>query len=82
MGEVPKDIKSIFADALEKESPKARAAYLDATCGDDADLRTKIETLLKAYEESDDVSNEPIVDLGLKPPDMTFSEKLGTVIGR
>ncbi|MCP4263788.1 MAG: protein kinase [Planctomycetes bacterium] len=82
MGEVSLDIKSIFADALEKESSEARAAYLDATCGDNADLRKKIEALLTAYEESDDISDDPIIDSGMKLENIILSEQVGTVIGR
>jgi serine/threonine protein kinase/Tol biopolymer transport system component len=82
MGEVSMDIKSIFADALEKESPEERTAYLDATCGKDTDLRRKVEALLVAYQKSDDVYDEPIIDSGIKLEDFTISEKAGMIIGR
>jgi len=82
MGEVSIDIKSIFADALEKESPEARAEYLDMTCGDDTDLRRKVEALLTAYEESDDVSDDPIIDSGMRLENITLSEQAGTIIDR
>ena len=38
----------IFCDALELASAAERAAYLDRACGDDADLRRRVERLLEA----------------------------------
>ena len=37
-------ILSIFADALECDSPEARAEYLAQACGDDSALRSQLET--------------------------------------
>jgi uncharacterized protein (TIGR03067 family) len=43
-------IKSVFLAALDKSSPEDRAAYLLETCGADAELRSRIEELLRAHE--------------------------------
>jgi eukaryotic-like serine/threonine-protein kinase len=43
-------LKSIFFEALERNDPAARAAYLDGACGDDAVLRRRVETLLAAHD--------------------------------
>jgi serine/threonine protein kinase/WD40 repeat protein len=40
--------ESIYFAALAKESPQERAAYLDAACGADVDLRRRVERLLQA----------------------------------
>jgi serine/threonine protein kinase/tetratricopeptide (TPR) repeat protein len=39
----------IFCDALELASSAERAAYLDRACGDDADLRRRVQRLLEAH---------------------------------
>ena len=82
MVQPPKDIKLIFAEALEKQTSGERAAYLDASCGNDAELLGKVEALLAAYEEADDVPDSPIIDLGLTMEDVTLAEQPGTIIGR
>ena len=41
--------------ALDREPGAERAAYLDAACGDRADLRTRVEALLAAHERADEV---------------------------
>jgi tetratricopeptide (TPR) repeat protein len=41
-------IKSVLAGALERTAAE-RAAFLDTACGDDADLRKEVESLLAAY---------------------------------
>ena len=41
-------IDEIFFAAMERESPEARAAYLDEVCGSDPDLRRRVERLLDA----------------------------------
>ena len=61
MDKEPKDIKLIFSEALEKKTAKEREAYLNKACGNDMTLRDKIEALLKAYDESDDVPEAPII---------------------
>ncbi len=43
--------EAIFFAALEKSTPAERAAYLDAACGDDRDLRHRVERLLAAHPQ-------------------------------
>jgi non-specific serine/threonine protein kinase/serine/threonine-protein kinase len=45
-------VKEIVAEALERE-PQGRQAYLDEACAEDAPLRVEVESLLRAYDESD-----------------------------
>ena len=43
--------ETIFHAALERPDPAGRAAYLDEACAGDADLRRRIEALLRAHDE-------------------------------
>jgi tRNA A-37 threonylcarbamoyl transferase component Bud32 len=43
--------EAIFFAALEKGTPEERAASLDAACGDDRDLRARVERLLAAHPQ-------------------------------
>ena len=44
------NLMTIFAEALERTDPAARAAYLDGACRDDAALRQRVEALLAAHD--------------------------------
>jgi serine/threonine protein kinase len=71
-------------DAAMDLPPEQRAAYLDQACGDDAALRQRIESLLKASESQCEFLDSPR-DLERGPtPQLTVppSEKPGDRIGR
>jgi tetratricopeptide (TPR) repeat protein/serine/threonine protein kinase len=42
----------VFCSAVELESPAERAAYLDGACGDDLNLRRRVERLLEAHAQA------------------------------
>jgi WD40 repeat protein len=46
--------RSIFFEALDKDTPAERSAYLDAVCGGDVALRQRVEALLHSHEEAGD----------------------------
>jgi serine/threonine protein kinase/tetratricopeptide (TPR) repeat protein len=46
------EMMSLFHGALERSSAEERAAYLDVACGQDAELRERIEALLRAHEQA------------------------------
>ena len=46
--------RSIFFEALDRDTPAERSAYLDAVCGGDAALRQRVEALLRSHEEAGD----------------------------
>jgi len=49
MGRYPSDkIKAVFLAALERRESDQRAAYLDGACGEDAEMRLRVEELLQA----------------------------------
>jgi hypothetical protein len=45
--------QSIFVEALDKEEPAERAAFLDRVCASDPALRQRIERLLQRHEQAD-----------------------------
>jgi WD40 repeat protein/tRNA A-37 threonylcarbamoyl transferase component Bud32 len=51
--------RSIFLNALDREGPADRAAYLDAACAGRPDLRQRIERLLQSHREEDTFLNVP-----------------------
>src|SRR5713226_8133516 len=48
----PSVVEDIFLAALEKGTPEERAAFLNATCKDDSDLRRRVERLLEAHPKA------------------------------
>ncbi|HYO63707.1 MAG TPA: serine/threonine-protein kinase [Pyrinomonadaceae bacterium] len=48
-----RQVDELFAAALER-APGERAAFLDAACGADADLRREVEALLRSDERAED----------------------------
>ena len=50
MPDANRNLMTVFAEALKRTDPAARAAYLDIACRDDAALRQRVEALLAAHE--------------------------------
>jgi eukaryotic-like serine/threonine-protein kinase len=44
--------RDLFVAALEKDGPAERAAYLAEACGQDADLRRRVERLLQLHDDA------------------------------
>ena len=55
--------QSVFAEALLRDTPEARTAYLNAACGTDTALRQRIEALLRAAENAGNFLEEPPTEL-------------------
>jgi serine/threonine protein kinase len=69
---------TIFAAALEKATADERTAYLAEACAGDEKLRRRVEALLKAHAESDDLLDPPKVStMDYRP----ITERPGTRIG-
>jgi WD40 repeat protein/serine/threonine protein kinase len=49
MPDADPDLMTVFAEALERTGPAARAAYLDSACAGNAALRQRVEALLAAH---------------------------------
>jgi len=67
-------IEAIFFAALEKPSAEERAAYLRGACGDDAEVRARIERMLAAQPQVAQFLNGGTID---QPP---ASERSGVLI--
>jgi eukaryotic-like serine/threonine-protein kinase len=74
-------IDEVFFAAMERESPEDRAAYLDAVCGSDAELRRRVERLLEAQPRVGDFLDSPAVGPTMNLPSPHEIEAPGTVIG-
>jgi serine/threonine protein kinase len=79
--------KEIFAEALRLSTPEERIAYLKNACGDDAQLRQRIEALLEAHEQASEFLNAPAPGVSSKTLLITtgmipVTEKPGDKIGR
>ena len=51
--------RDIFLEALEQHSLDERDSFLDRTCAGDAQLRSRVELLLKSHEEADNLLDHP-----------------------
>ena len=76
------DVKSIFAEALDKTDSQERAAYLDSVCGSDKVLREDVESLLISYEQVDGLLRSPELDTGITQDSPGMLEGSGIEIGR
>jgi serine/threonine protein kinase len=57
--------RDIFTAARALTDPPARSAYLDEACGGDAELRSRVEVLLRAHDRPDSLLDHTAV----APPD-------------
>jgi hypothetical protein len=46
------DVKALFFEALQKDSPTAMCEYLDSACGDNAEIREQIDKLIRAHQDA------------------------------
>jgi serine/threonine protein kinase/Flp pilus assembly protein TadD len=82
--------KEIFFEALDKNTPRERAAFLDGACGKNSALRAKVEALLADHFQEDSFMKKPAaaareepvktikLDVAINPND----EAVGQTIGR
>src|SRR5436190_22965997 len=78
--------QAVFAEALQRDTPEARTAYLDAACGADTVLRQRVEALLRAADSAGAFLEEPPTGLSAETDSTQvvtpLSEKPGDKIGR
>ena len=74
-------VESVFFAALEKETPEARAVYLDEACNGDANLRRCVERLLNAHPKADGLFQSQPPGLAATTAGPTIDERPGSVIG-
>src|SRR5262245_51263669 len=74
------DEQAIFAAALEQDADH-RAAFLDEACGTDADLRQRIDNLLKHHDQAGVFFEKPAGEILATAQMPAAAELPGTVIG-
>jgi serine/threonine protein kinase len=74
-------VEAIFFAALEKQTPAERLAYLDVVCGEDEDLRFRVQRLLNAQPQLGSFLQRPAAKLITSAEDASPAERPGTVIG-
>jgi serine/threonine protein kinase len=62
----PKRLQAVFLLAAEAAGPADQAAILDRECGPDAEMRQRVEALLRAYQGPGDTLDKP--PAGAPPP--------------
>src|SRR5438046_2409902 len=94
----PRRVKELFVAAVDLPDSGARIAFLESACGDDADLRHRVELLLRAHSDPASILDQPLVaEVPGSPGDVATGAQLpqpptidaasategpGTVIGR
>jgi WD40 repeat protein/serine/threonine protein kinase len=73
--------QSIFIEALEREDPAERAAFLDRACAADPALRQRVERLLRRHQQSGPFLEPPATDPAATVEEQPLAERPGTVIG-
>ena len=76
--------ESIFFAALEKETPEARAVYLDDACKGDANMRRYIERMLNSHPKLDGfLQQSPAPRVNEEPATIEplIEERPGSIIG-
>src|SRR5262245_38560727 len=81
MNDASPEMMSIFCGALERLAADERTAYLAAACGEDAELRERIEALLRAHEAAGGFLPARDTHLAATVDTPTVRERPGTVIG-
>ena len=82
MTDASPEMLSIFADAIERPSLGERAAFLDAACGPNVELRQRIEALLRAHDEAGGfLRDRPAASNPMETIEQPTSEGPGTLIG-
>jgi serine/threonine protein kinase/Flp pilus assembly protein TadD len=72
--------QSLFIEALEREDPAERAAYLDRACAGDTALRQRVERLLQRHQQAANLLEAPSPGLAATA-DEPITERPGMMIG-
>ena len=76
------NVADIFDKAIEKNTPAERAAYLDAACGSNVELRKQVEARIKSHEQAGSFLEQPLFQEQETEDPFPITEKAGTRIGR
>ncbi len=51
MSNAQPEAKQIFLEALDRDSPEEILSFIDQACGNDQELRSRVDALLKAHQD-------------------------------
>ena len=57
----PIRVQTVFLGAVNRVDADARKVYLEQACGEDGELRDRVEALLRAHDSPDSILDEPLV---------------------
>ncbi len=84
----PERAREFFLDAVQIGSPEERSAFLDRSCGEDSDLRRRVEALIAAHERPESLLDKAAVAIEMRSGDsaatgnpQSLVESSGTFIG-
>src|SRR5262245_7092748 len=77
----PERVQAAFLAAAEQEGTADRAAVLQRLCGADAELRQRVETLLRAHDAPGPFLAPPTPNLTATAEGLPVAEKPGALIG-
>jgi serine/threonine protein kinase/tetratricopeptide (TPR) repeat protein len=80
MSTAANDLREIFCEALERQTPEDVTQFLDKVCADDADLRCQVEDLLAAHRKANNFLGGASSAHGTVDHS-PIAERPGTVIG-
>ncbi|MHC4534358.1 MAG: protein kinase domain-containing protein [Planctomycetota bacterium] len=81
MKNLSEKMREVFSKALEKADPKERSEFLDNACGEDRNLRKKVDALIVLHSQAGDfLESPPFID---QPAMNNLPEETpGTIIDR
>jgi hypothetical protein len=77
-------VKQIFAQAIDKPAGE-RAAFVESACGDDPDMRLRVDRLLRMHDTAGEFLVEPTAGFGaarFSAHESAPGETVGDTIGR
>jgi serine/threonine protein kinase/Tol biopolymer transport system component/Tfp pilus assembly protein PilF len=81
MAQAPKEVKAIFAEAIQKTTSEELNLYLDAVCSSNAQLRVEVESLLAAHRDAGEFLAGLLEEKDTEPRS-SLTERPGKIIGR
>jgi hypothetical protein len=57
----PRRVQAVFLEAADYHDPADRDAILDRKCSADGKLRQRVEALLRAHDQFNELLNQPFV---------------------
>jgi serine/threonine protein kinase/WD40 repeat protein len=76
------ELRAVFCAALDRNTPRERAAYLDGACHGKPELRQRVEALLQAHEQASGFLQEPSEKPVITADGPPATQRPGTVIGQ